>query len=118
MRWYYYLHINGDLLGKNPVAYNNDDFAENPFVKEFWLVDTENRADAWILVIEALALGARTERIKELANKWGLTAKDLKEFIFRCPEPTKLQKNGMDKFIKIILNEEPNIFWDNLKTES
>jgi len=114
MKWYYYLHTNGDLIGKNPIAYDNSDFEDSPFVKCFWYIDTEDRIDAWKLVIEALARGARIERIKELADEWNLTEKDLKEFICRLPKPTEEQKNGMDKFIRIILNKEPDIVWNNI----
>jgi len=114
MKWYYYLHTNGDLIGKNPVAYNNADFDDSPFVKCFWYIDTTDRSDAWKLVIEALARGARIDRVKELVEKWSLTEADLEEFIVRNAKPTEEQKDGMDKFIRGILNKEPNTFWDNL----
>ncbi len=117
MKWYYYLHTNGELISKNPIAYNSSDFNESPFVKCYWEIDTEDRGDAWKLVIEALARGAKLDKIKELATKWKLTKEDLKEYILRNIKPTEEQKDGMDKFTKQILNEEPNVFWDKLKKE-
>ena len=69
MKWYYYLHENGDLIGKNPVAYNESDFAGNDFVTKHWYIETEDRGDAWTLVIEAFALGARIDKIKDLIWK-------------------------------------------------
>ena len=113
MKWYYYLHENGDLIGKNPVAYNESDFAGNDFVTKHWYIETEDRGDAWTLVIEAFALGARIDKIKDLAVKWSLTKEDLKKFIIRNLKPTNLQKDGMDKFIQLILCIKPNEFWDN-----
>ena len=117
MKWYYYLHTNGDLIGKNPMAYNELDFTGNPFVKRHWYIETEDRGDAWTLAIEAFALGARISKIKALTEKWSLTKKDLKEYILRNPHPSKLQKDGMNKFIQLILCIEPNVFWDSLIQE-
>ena len=113
--WYYYLHQNGDLIGKNPiVVYSDRHYFDSPFVKKVWLVDTENRSNAWNLAVEALALGARIDRVKELADRWNLTKEDLIEYIMRNPEPTDAQKEGMDLFIREILKLEPNAFWDDL----
>ncbi len=84
------------------------------YVNKYWYIETEDRRDAWILVIEALALGVRLNRIEELVKKWNLTKEDLKEYIIRNPEPTSLQKEGMNKFIQLILNLDPNTFWDGL----
>lgn len=114
MKWYYYLHTNGDLIAKNPSSHNQADFNESTFVKRWWLIETEFRLDAWTLVIEALALGARIDRIKDLAQKWNLTKEDLKEYITRNITPTEIQKTGMNKFIKEILALEPNTFWNDL----
>jgi len=118
MEWYYYLHTNNDLIGKNPIVVDSDpEYFNSNFVARVWHIDTENRADAWTLVIEAFALGARIDKIKELTQKWNLTKEDLKRYIIRNPKPTDLQKDGMDKFIREILLIEPNTFWDNLLKE-
>lgn len=118
--WYYYLHTNGDLIGKSPVAVDSigaGEYFDSDFVKKWWYIDTTERGDAWRLVLEAVALGADMGRIRPLAVKWNLTKDDLKEFIVRNPKPTDLQKDGMDKFIREILGAEPDAFWDQLLKE-
>ena len=115
MKWYYYLHSNGDLIGKNPIVVDSDSqYFDSPFVKYTWLIETDDRGDAWKLVIEALARGARIDCIRKLTTKWNLTAEDLKEYIIRNTQPTEEQQDGMDKFIKVIFDKEPNTFWDSL----
>jgi hypothetical protein len=91
MKWYYYLHSETkDLISKNPVVVDSDpDYFDSPFVQKVWLLDMENRADAWTFIIEASALGAKTARIKDLAARWGLTLQDLPEFLARAPKPTQ-----------------------------
>ena len=116
MKGYYYLHTNGDLIWKPAIVVDSEpEYFKSPFVKCYWSIETEDRGDAWTLVIEALARGARIERIKELATKWKLTAKDLKEYIVRNARPNEEQKEGMGNFIAQILNENPNTFWDYLE---
>lgn len=68
MNYYYYLHENGDLICKQNA--DPADFRESDFVRMFWLLDTENRATVWDLLVEALALGANAGRVKGLATKW------------------------------------------------
>ncbi len=68
---WYYLHTNGDLIHKR-----TEPEGDSPFVKKVWKLDLEDRASAWMLCIEALALGAKRERIDELAAKWGITDED------------------------------------------
>lgn len=73
---YYYLHTNGALIYKR---FEPED--DSPFVRRVWAFDTRNRAHAWLIVIEAKAMGADPERIEELAIKWGLTDEDAQEFV-------------------------------------
>jgi len=73
---WYYLHTNGDLIWKKFMP--EDD---SPFVVKIWKVVPEDRAVAWLICIEALALGARRARIDELAAKWGLTDEDAQHFV-------------------------------------
>ena len=114
-KYYYYLHTNGSLIGKPPIVVDNDPgYFDSPFVKHVWEIDLEDRATAWKLVIEALALNANIVRIKELVKSWALTEKDLPQFIMNWQHPTELQRNGMDKFIKDILGKSPDAFWDSL----
>jgi len=70
---YYYLHTNGSLIFKR---FTPED--DSPFVKKVWRIDPADRETAYIVLLEALALGANKQRIKELAAKWGCTAEDLK----------------------------------------
>ena len=118
MKWYYYLHKNGDLIGKNPVVVESDSAAgyfNLPFVECAWRIDTENRADVWRMVLKALARGAKVDRIKELAKQWDLNQTDVKEFLSRNnKELTDDQKYGLHKFIKEILIIEPDVFWESL----
>ena len=73
---YYYLHVNGDLFYKPDSPGVEDDFSNSDFVKHYWKVDFDHRADAWRLLVEALASGANPERVLELAEKWNCTETD------------------------------------------
>jgi len=76
MDGYYYLHTNGELIFKK---FRPED--DSPFVKKIWSIDITRRETAWLLLIEALAMGARKDRIKELADKWGCDDKDAQTFV-------------------------------------
>ena len=73
---FYYLHTNGDLIAKKfrPES-------DSPFVRKVWEIDTRNRLHAWDLIIEAASVGARQDRVEELASKWGLTDEDAQQFV-------------------------------------
>lgn len=90
MKGTYYLHENGELIfkreGFEPELGN--------FVKRIWEFDTEKRFTAWIICIEALALGARKSRITELAEKWGLTDADAETFVEYSNGEMKLFMDG------------------------
>jgi len=108
--WYYYLHENGDIIGKNPVVVDSDsEYFNSPFVKKVWKIDLDNRSNAWMLVLEALALDARLDRVKELVEKWKLTKEDMLEYMVR-EIPTKLLVKGADLFLMRILNENLDDF--------
>ena len=81
---YYYLHTNGSLLYKR-----FEPESLSPFVCRIWKVDKTNRAGAWTIAIETLALGGN---IRDLKEKWGLTDEDAKEFAERTK--LKLFKDG------------------------
>jgi hypothetical protein len=115
VRHYYYLHTNGDLIGKPPIVVDSDpSYFDSPFVKKVWCIDTTDRNDAWNLLITALANGAQTGRIKKLAEEWKCTVDDLIEYLRRRIKPTKEQRDGMHLFLRDILGLEPKIFWDEL----
>jgi len=67
---WYYLHTNGGLIFRRDLEGAAADLRESDFVRAFWPLDTSNREAAWTILVEASALGARPDRIKELAEKW------------------------------------------------
>jgi len=115
-KWYYYLHTNGDLIGKNLIVVNSDSsYFDSPFVKKVWCIDLENRLDAWNLVLEALALGCNVKRAKELVTTWKLTFEDMPQMLLHNPKPTPLQRKGISVFAKEILEMEEDDFWNKLE---
>jgi len=75
---WYYLHTNGELIFKKYKPELDSDF-----VKQIWEVIPDERESAWVICIEASALGANPERILNLAEKWGLTNEDGQTFASR-----------------------------------
>lgn len=115
-KWYYYLHTNGDLIGKNPVVVDSDsEYFDSPFIKKVWYIDLENRSDAWNLILEALALGCNIKRATELATKWKLTFEDMPQMLLHKPKPTPLQRKGISLFAKEILKMVEKDFWNKLE---
>lgn len=115
MKWYYYLHTNGDLIGKNPAVVDGDPFYfDSDFVKKVWAIDTDERGDCWEMILEALALGACIDRVKELAGKWRLDKADAVEMIVRV-KPTPLLRKGIKIFAEEILGEDIEAFWSDLE---
>lgn len=69
---WYYLHENGDLIFKHDDGGGAlTDIRDSTFCRGVWPVDPRNRMFAWNLLVEALAAGARPERVASLASKWG-----------------------------------------------
>jgi hypothetical protein len=111
VKGFYYLHSESkDLIYKR---FKPDD---SDFVVRIWEVDFSDRFDAWRVVLEALALGAKLERIKELAKKWKLTIEDSYELIFRS-EPTDDMEKGLNLFVQEIFNIQPIEYWEKAKVE-
>lgn len=116
MKWYYYLHTNGDLIGKSPFVVESDsEYFNSPFVQKVWKLETDDRGDSWSFILEACALGANVDRVKELSEKWGLDKKDSFEMLRFNPQPTELKKKGMDIFIKSILKMDVDKYWDEVR---
>lgn len=80
---WYYLHENGDLIYKGAAYTSLADFYESDLVRAFWEVTPDDREQAWNTVVEALAAGAKPERVRELADKWGCTDEDAQEYASR-----------------------------------
>lgn len=112
--WFYYLHTNGDLIGKNPFVVNPEYF-DSPFVKKYWRIDLTNRADLYRLLLEALALGARIDRAEELARQWGCDFDDTIEMFKHQKNPSELMINGLNIFIEQILEMKVEEFWKKAK---
>ena len=67
---WYYLHTNGSLIYKRELGETAADIRESDFARAMWPMDPTDRAGAWNVLVEALALGADAARVKELAAKW------------------------------------------------
>lgn len=91
---YYYLHSETkDLICKPAICIDSDpQYFDSPFVQKVWKIDTTERFDAWHLCVEALAMGAKKERVFELKKKWGLTDEDAQKFVAHLP--FTLEKDG------------------------
>lgn len=68
---WYYLHQNNELIYKRELGDTAADLRESDLVKHIWPLDPTDRAGAWNICVEAMALGANPDRVKELAAKWG-----------------------------------------------
>ena len=114
MKWYYYLHTNGDLIGKNPIVVDGDaSYFDSDFVKKVWKIDTDERDTLWTMLLEALALGARVDRIKECAEKNKCDKADSIEMLKRM-KPNDLMRTGMTIFVQEILNEDIGEYWKEI----
>lgn len=125
MRWYYYLHTNGELIGKNPVVVESGggtpmEYFDSNFVRKVWEIDTMVRSTCWTLILEALALGAGIKGIKELIEKWTMDKGDSIEMLKRMKlaemKPDELMKKGMTRFIKEVLGLDVEKYWAEIRT--
>lgn len=81
---YYYLHTNGDLIHKPASVVDSDpDYFDSDFVRRWWKVDLKGRESAYLVVLEAAAMGARKDRIAHLIQHWGMTDEDCLTFAQR-----------------------------------
>lgn len=74
---WYYLHTNGSLIFKRHPFMPD---AGSPFVQRVWPVAFD-RMCAWVILVEALSLGANLERVMELAKKWHCTDEDAAVYV-------------------------------------
>jgi len=77
---WYYLHENGNLIYKRELGDTVAELRESTFVKGIWAFDHADRAQAWTILVEALAAGADIHRIKNLAQKWFCDDDDAKNY--------------------------------------
>jgi hypothetical protein len=73
---WYYLHTNGDVIYKRETGGTAADIRESDFARTLWPFNPNNRAGAWRICVEAQALGASPDRVKDLAALWKLTDED------------------------------------------
>ena len=103
---YYYLHTNGSLIHKTLPIDPSD------FVKKTWILDNENRATAWNLILESLALDTDKANVKRLIDKWECNLRDLAEYVSRTPNPTDLEIIGVDTYFNYFTNCDANQWFD------
>lgn len=89
---FYYLHTNGKLIYKRDLPGMASDIRESDFAIMIWPIDTENREDAWGLLVEALACGVDLEQVMRLAVKWRCDDEDA--LIYAKHAGAKLFKDG------------------------
>jgi len=107
MDGYYYLHTNGELIFKKFEPEFDSDF-----VRKIWSIDTNNRANAWRIILESLALNANIERVKKLSLKWGCDLKDVVEYMKRAISPSNLEIDGLELYLTKIANKNYNEWMD------
>jgi len=77
---WYYLHTNGELIYKKELGGTAADIRESDFAIGLWPFDPTVRATAWDTLVEALAAGAKKERVIELAEKWKCDDEDAQRY--------------------------------------
>lgn len=112
---WYYLHENGDLIYKRGLGGTAANIRESPFAKALWPMDPTDRANAWDILVEALAAGANKNRVMELADKWGCNEADAQTYgevrnVNLQPDGTAMCATRMD-FIN--LQESPAGFGES-----
>jgi len=117
MRWYYYLHTNGSLIGKNPYVADSDSFyCDSPFVVKFWLTDSQDRASFWQVALEALAHGAQLASITTFAKANGLGLEDSIQMI-KYIKPADVTLKGFRIFVEEILRVDWETYWAEVNKE-
>lgn len=109
---WYYLHENKELIYKpNPDAITG--IRESDLCHSAWTWDG-TRQSAWAILVESLSLGAKKERIDELAKTWGCDDKDAISYAQWLG--IELGEDGSSKFARcqdfINLQESPCGFGD------
>ena len=81
---FYYLHVDGSLIFKHNLPGTAADIRESDFAVMLWPLEVEDRENAWQILIEALACGAKPERIQDLAAKWHCDDSDAQTYADRA----------------------------------
>jgi hypothetical protein len=112
--WYYLHSESHDLIYKK---YEFKPELDSPFVVRVWPVSTDVRETAWQICVEGLYLGAKPERVKELAEKWQLTPEDSLELLVRMP-PNKMFRKALLHFMKVIHGLDEEAYWKFIDEEA
>lgn len=91
---WYYLHENGSLIYKPNHDGVAADIRESDFALCMWPLSPADRMGAWNIVVEGLALGAKSERVAELAQKWGCNDADADNYANRLGVTLQLDGNA------------------------
>lgn len=91
---YYYLHTNGSLIYKRELGGTAADIRESDFARAMWSCDPQDREAAWTTLVEALALGANADRIKELAALWHCDDVDADQYASRVGDGLDITRDG------------------------
>lgn len=113
MTGYYYLHTNGDLIYK-PSRYDCTDF-DSDFVVKWWPFDSNDRMDAWKIILEAIDLRGVTPRVKELASRWNMDFEDSRQMLARATTPPESWRRGLEAFITGVLGMSSNDYWEKIR---
>lgn len=74
-KWWYYLHSNGDVIGKNPAVVDSPyEYFDSTFVRKYWLI--EDRRGLVVMLAELKEMGARPNRISEIETVNHITEAD------------------------------------------
>ena len=111
---WYYLHKNKELIYKNsPDAIA--DIRDSDLCHTAWSFSPEDRAGAWDILVEALSLGAKKERIAELAEKWKCDDIDAQKYADYLGINLNIDGSAMTAYREDFTNlqESPCGFGDN-----
>lgn len=110
---YYYLHSET----KDLICKHTPPEMDSPFIEKVWTCDPSNRLTAWMIALEGLFLGAKVDRVKELATKWQLTPEDSLEFMARMVPSVKI-KDYILNFMKQVHGIEEETYWNLIVKEA
>lgn len=90
---WYYLHTNGSLIYKPGTGETAADIRDSDFARCLWPMNPQDRMTAWNILVEALALGADKDRVRELSEKWQCDDEDAEYYAKRMQ--ITLQQDGV-----------------------
>jgi hypothetical protein len=112
---WYYLHTNGNLIHKK-----TEPELESDFVKRVWRLDRSNRAHAWRILLEAAAMGALVQRLKELSTRWEVQPDDFINYIKHTgsSEVNEERKTGLVRMAEEVWKIDLDKLFDKIEEEA